>query len=193
MDDGVDAMLADQPRHQRLIAGLADDQRPPLGDRPVEARRQIVEHDHALAGIGELVDHVAADIAGAARDQDCHVGQPYSQSVNTTLGDAGLQPTVATAASARRVAAKTSSAPMSRMQRWWPSRQTGLWQGRQSSTLLVSIVAASGLSGAQCQGLVGPKMPIEGVPSAAATCNRPESLDTPAEADASARMASRRP
>ena len=63
---------------QRLVAGLADDERHALGDRPVEAGRQIVEHDHALAGIGELVDHVAADIAGAAGDQDCHVGQPYS-------------------------------------------------------------------------------------------------------------------
>ena len=38
-----------------------------------KAGRQIVEHDHALAGIDELVDHVAADIAGAAGDQDCHV------------------------------------------------------------------------------------------------------------------------
>ena len=35
-------------------------------------------------------------------------------------------------------------------------------------------------------------MPIEGVPSAAATCSRPESLETATEADASARMASRR-
>ena len=71
----------------------------------------------ALADAGERVDHVAADIAGAARDQDCHVGQPYSQSVNTTLGDGGLQPTGATAASARRVAAKTSPGSMSRTQR----------------------------------------------------------------------------
>ena len=67
--------------------------------------------------------------------------------------------------SARCVAARTSSGAMSRMQRWWTRRQTGLWQGRQGRSLDVSIVAASGLSGAQCQGLVGPKMPIEGVPS----------------------------
>ena len=44
------------------------------------------------------------------------------------------------------------------------------------------MVAASGLSGAQCQGLVGPKIPIEGVPSAAATCRRPESFETAAAA-----------
>ena len=48
----------------------------------------------------------------------------------------------------------------------------------RASSLAVSIIAASGLSGAQCQGLVGPKMPIVGVPSAAATCSRPESFDT---------------
>ncbi len=78
MDDGIDAVFADEARDQRLVAGLADDERHAFGDGPVEARRQIVEHDHALAGIDELIDHVAADIAGAACDQDCHVGQPYS-------------------------------------------------------------------------------------------------------------------
>jgi hypothetical protein len=34
--------------------------------------RQIVEHDHRLAGIDQLMHHVAADIAGPARDQDRH-------------------------------------------------------------------------------------------------------------------------
>ena len=42
------------------------------------------------------------------------------------------------------------------------------------------MMAASGLSGAQCHGLVGPKMPMVGVPIAAATCTRPESFDTAA-------------
>ena len=48
----------------------------PLGDRPVEAGRQIVEHDDALAGVDQRVDHVAADIAGAAGDQDRHEPRP---------------------------------------------------------------------------------------------------------------------
>ena len=55
------------------------------------------------------------------------------------------------------------------MQRWWMSRQVGLWQGRQGTSVSVSMTAASGLSGAQCHGLVGPKMPMVGVPMAAAT------------------------
>ena len=44
-------VLADDARDQRLVAGLADDERHALGDGPVETRRQVVEHDDALAGI----------------------------------------------------------------------------------------------------------------------------------------------
>ena len=44
----------------------------PFGDRPVEAGREIVEHDDPLAGVEQRMDHVAADIAGAAGDQDRH-------------------------------------------------------------------------------------------------------------------------
>ncbi len=60
------------------------------------------------------------------------------------------------------------------------SRQVGLWQGRQGTSVVVSMTAASGLSGAQCHGLVGPKMPTVGVPMAAETWTRPESFDTQA-------------
>ena len=37
--------------------------------KPVD---EIVEHDDALAGVDERVNHVAADIPGAAGDQDGH-------------------------------------------------------------------------------------------------------------------------
>ena len=47
----------------------------PLGT--IEAGREIVEHHHPLASIDERMDHVAADIAGTAGDQDRHaVGPP---------------------------------------------------------------------------------------------------------------------
>ncbi len=49
-----------------------------------------------------------------------------------------------------------------------------MWHGRHGTLVVVSMVAASGLSGAQCQGLVGPKMPTVGVPMAAETWTRPE-------------------
>src|SRR6187401_2937050 len=71
-------------------------------------------------------------------------------------------------------------------------RQVGWWHGRHGTFDSVSIVAASGFSGAQCQGLVGPKMPMVGVPIAAETCWRPESFVTQAAATLSAKIALRR-
>ena len=57
-----------------LVAEVALDQRRLRRDRPGEAGRQVVEDDDPLAGIDQLPDHVAADIAGAAGDQDAHAG-----------------------------------------------------------------------------------------------------------------------
>ena len=34
--------------------------------------REVVEHGHLVAGVRELAHGVAADVAGAARDQDLH-------------------------------------------------------------------------------------------------------------------------
>ena len=43
-----------------------------VGHRPGKSGAQVVEHDDALAGVAQSVDHVAADIAGAAGNQDRH-------------------------------------------------------------------------------------------------------------------------
>ena len=40
--------------------------------RPIETGGEIVEHHHPLASIDERMNPVAADIAGAASDQDRH-------------------------------------------------------------------------------------------------------------------------
>src|SRR5262249_36293956 len=72
MDDGIDLVVRDQRGNQRLVARLADDQRRPLRPRPIEAGRELVEHDHALARIDEGMNHVATDIAAAAGDEDGH-------------------------------------------------------------------------------------------------------------------------
>jgi hypothetical protein len=72
----VSTPCADDAVDQRLVAGLADDQRHTLGHGPLEAGREIIEHDDVLAGIDQLIDHVAADIPGAASDQDRHVFEP---------------------------------------------------------------------------------------------------------------------
>ena len=81
MDDGVDAVLGDQRGDARAISDVADDQRRALRHRPFEAGREIVEHQHALAGIDERENHVASDIAGAAGDQDRHAVGPPKPSV----------------------------------------------------------------------------------------------------------------
>ncbi len=73
MNDGLDLVLLDDGRYQILIPRLADDERDAPCDRPIETGRKIVENDDALAGRDERVDHVAADVAGAAGDQDRHV------------------------------------------------------------------------------------------------------------------------
>jgi hypothetical protein len=55
-----------------IVAGVADDERNVARYRPFESGGQVVKHDHALAAFDEGVDHVAADITGAAGDQDGH-------------------------------------------------------------------------------------------------------------------------
>jgi hypothetical protein len=72
MDDGGDAVLMDGLGHQRAVAGRAGDEGHRARDQEAEAGRQIVEHDHGLAGIDQGMHHVAADIAGAAGHQDRH-------------------------------------------------------------------------------------------------------------------------
>ena len=80
MDDGVDLVLRNQRRHARLIPAVADHERRARRHRPIEARRQIVEHHHPLAGVDEGMNHVATDIAGAAGDEDRHMLGPLRSS-----------------------------------------------------------------------------------------------------------------
>jgi ribonuclease PH len=55
---------------------FADNERRARRHRPVEAGGQIIEHHGLLSGLEEGVNHVAADVAGAAGDQDRHVANP---------------------------------------------------------------------------------------------------------------------
>ncbi len=73
MDDRVDPVLRDQRGHQRLIAALADDEG---GARPATAQRKPVVRLSSTTtrspASTQRVNHMAADIAGAAGDQDRH-------------------------------------------------------------------------------------------------------------------------
>ena len=71
------SVLRNQFGDARLVPGVADHERRARCHRPIEAGREIIEHHHPLAGVDECMNHVAADIAGAARDQDRHaIGLP---------------------------------------------------------------------------------------------------------------------
>jgi hypothetical protein len=72
MRNSLDPVLFDQPGQQILVAHVADGERHAFGYGPAEPGREVIEHDHALAGIDELEHHVAADVTGSARDQHCH-------------------------------------------------------------------------------------------------------------------------
>ena len=88
MNDRLDAVLLDQMGDQGLVAAIAVDQLRLRRDRPAEAGRQVVEDDHVLAGIDQMPDHVAADIAGAAGDQDAHAGTvPHAATLTINLSE----------------------------------------------------------------------------------------------------------
>ena len=78
MDDGIDVVLGDDRADQFLVADIADKQQRVGRQRGTEAGRQVVQHDHWLAGVGQRVNHVAADIPGAAGDQNGHLIVPLA-------------------------------------------------------------------------------------------------------------------
>ena len=72
MHDRVDLMPGQQIGDQRLVPEITGDQRHVLRQRAGEAGRQVVQHHDPLARIVQRPDHVAADIARPARDQNRH-------------------------------------------------------------------------------------------------------------------------
>ena len=74
MDHGVDRAVPDDLAHQRLVGDLALHQRGLLAHERAVAGRKIVEDHDRLAAVEQRVGHVAADIAGAAGDQNAHDG-----------------------------------------------------------------------------------------------------------------------
>ena len=72
MNDGLDRVLLDDGRYHILVPDVADDKGHARGNRPIETGRKIVQHDDGFAGVHQRMNHVAADIAGAAGDQNRH-------------------------------------------------------------------------------------------------------------------------
>jgi hypothetical protein len=75
--DRVDVVLREDARHEVAITGVADDELA-VRHRLAKAGGQVVERHDALAGRAELAHDVAADVAGAAGDENsvCHAWSP---------------------------------------------------------------------------------------------------------------------
>ncbi len=72
MNDRVNLVFDNQPRYERVVADIADDEARLRVNGVPEARREIVEHDDLFARIDEGKHHMASDIARAARNQQSH-------------------------------------------------------------------------------------------------------------------------
>ena len=73
VDDGIHVVVEDQLLDETLVADVSDDELRLRSHRPGEAGGQAIEHDHAFAGVDQPPDHVAADIASAARHKYRHM------------------------------------------------------------------------------------------------------------------------
>ncbi len=71
MHDGVDALFDKYLVEAMRLVEIADDE--PLGrHRAAMAQRETIVHPHVVATIEEQADGVAADITGAADDNNSH-------------------------------------------------------------------------------------------------------------------------
>src|SRR3979490_785940 len=66
MNDAFHAVRRDDALDEVLVRGVADEQRPPLGQRGRKSRGEVVDHDNAFTSFHQRLNHVTSDIAGAA-------------------------------------------------------------------------------------------------------------------------------
>ncbi len=78
-------MFGDQPPDKIRIAAIALDEGRLGRHRPSKAGDQIVENDDIFAGVEKQPNHVAADIAGSAGDQDTHETRNNPRKLNKSL------------------------------------------------------------------------------------------------------------
>jgi len=72
MDDLGHRVRLDDLFEERLAADVADEQGHRFRQRRAKTRGEVVDDDDCLAGVGQRMHHVAADIAAAACDEDSH-------------------------------------------------------------------------------------------------------------------------
>src|SRR4029077_12754612 len=62
MDDGLDAMLGYQVRHERLVPGVTDDKLGALCYRPIGTGTEVVGDQEGVDGKQDRFYHVTADV-----------------------------------------------------------------------------------------------------------------------------------
>ena len=70
MHDRLRALFAEDPRQQVGVLDVAFVERDSIGHGKAKAGGQVVDHRDGPAAVGQRKDGVAADIAGAAGDED---------------------------------------------------------------------------------------------------------------------------
>ena len=76
--DGIRACAVPAPRRPRRGRPGRPGQTPPSDGLPAVALVQVVEDDDLLAGLDQLFDDDAADVAGAAGDENFHLSASLS-------------------------------------------------------------------------------------------------------------------
>ena len=71
MHHDLDPVLAQRLRHRPPVAERSLDQLTPL-HRAAMTGRKIIENNHMVAGFGQPLAHVRADVAGAAHYEHIH-------------------------------------------------------------------------------------------------------------------------
>jgi hypothetical protein len=77
VQNGVDPETGRQALDQSFVAHVPDDQPGRLGQRPAEPRAEIVQNNDVLARVHKLIDHMAANVAGAPRYENAHSSLQY--------------------------------------------------------------------------------------------------------------------
>lgn len=92
MHDCADAVFGDQAHDDQRIGNIAKHEARARIDIGPHAGREVVEHDDLLARVAERKYHMAADITGAARDQNCHRRPVLSSLFDRRITGAGFVP-----------------------------------------------------------------------------------------------------
>lgn len=86
MDDFLDAEIPDQAKDDFAVADIGDNEALCIRRKPARAVREVVERDRRLIRLIKGEQHMRADIAGAAGDEDGHRRLPPASLAGSIVG-----------------------------------------------------------------------------------------------------------